>query len=518
MRRVALAACALALLALLALRLHVEHRFAVVPEPRDEVTVVDAAPLAAHVRRLLEGRGSDAGSAVVPLGDARTALLARIGLVDLAASRIDAQYYLFEDDEAGHALLAALSEAAGRGVRVRLLLDDIALVERAPALARFAAAHENLELRVFNPTWLRRLRPIEYLARFPRATRRMHNKSLTVDGVTSVVGGRNVSNEYFGVDSESVFEDLDVLALGDVATRAATAFERYWRSGLAVDIGRVVAPADDEGYRDWLAVRAEALAGYRTEVDEREDLAVGRLVNGTVESVVTEAALLVDDPRKVLGGLGGSGAVAEGVLELFGAAEKALVIASPYLIPGADGMRVFETLRRRGVEVTILTNSLAANDVALVHAAYRDYRRPLLELGVRLYEFRPNASPTRGRRALADAFFGSRRTTLHAKSFVVDGARSFVGSFNIDPRSTSHNTEMGLVVESEELGRRLSERLDRTLDARAWEVVLVEDGALEWRGRDAEGRAVARGREPDTTRLQRALVYIASWLPIDWLL
>ena len=508
-------AVALAVLALLALRLHGEHRFAPAPDPIEKLVPSTTTPLAASLRRLL-GTTADArsSSAFVLLDEAHPALLTRMALIDLAEERLDLQYFTFEDDEVGNALIESLVAATRRGVEVRLLLDDVELPGREALLARLAADNGRFDVRVFNPTVLRSFRPLEYVARFPRATRRMHNESLSADAVAAVVGGRDIGNGYFDIETNKPFEDLDVLALGAVAGEVAAQFDAYWHGGLAVDVARLSGPADASAYREWEARRAEASEVHRGEVAERGDIAIRRFVAGTLEAHPDEGEILFDQPWKVVSALHDEGGhLAPRILELLASAEEELLLSSPYLIPDREIMRMFRDLRARGVRVTLLTNSLAANDVPLVHAGYRDYRHELLEIGIRLLEFKPTEGDP-GRWSL----FGSGRTTLHAKAFVVDGARSFVGSFNLDPRSAMHNTEMGVLIESESFAASLRERLGRELSSRAWEVVLGEEGTLEWHEPDERGNDVVHRREPGTRWWQRAGIYLASWLPIAWLL
>ena len=398
---------------------------------------------------------------------------------------------------------------------MRLLLDDIGLVGRAGALARLDADEPNLEVRVFNPTLLRAWRPLEYVARFPRATRRMHNKALVADGVAAVVGGRNRGNDYFDVATDSPFEDIDLLAVGEAARDVAREFGRYWHGGVAVEVDRVADPADDREALDaWRERRAAASAVHREALGARDEVAALRLLDGALDAYAGRAAVLADAPTKVVGPLAdGDEGVAARVLAEFAATREELLICSPYLIPGEAGMAVFRELRARGVEITVLTNSFAANDVAAVHAGYRDWRRDLLEIGVALHEFRPGEGAGPGR-----AFLGARRTTLHAKAFVVDGERAFVGSFNLDPRSAVHNTEMGLLIDAPALAGRLRERLSRTLETRAWRLALDAEGELAWHGLDERGASVVHRDEPRMSRTEEALVYLASWLPIEWLL
>lgn len=496
-----------------------ERRFAVVPETvalSGEASPDDSGLQAAA----LVEQDNSAPPLVLLLSRGDAAFRARIDLIDLAERSIDVQYYTLEDDDIGRAMLTALGEAADRGVAVRLLLDDIGLVGREAMLAQFAAAHEAFELRVFNPTWLRSFRPFEYLARFPRANRRMHNKSLTVDGAASIVGGRNIGEAYFGKDETLRFTDLDVLAVGDVSEDTRGAFDRYWRSGIAFDIallrGADARLSADE--RDnWSAAGRAALDRWRDRSERRGGGVVRALQNGQARDIPSAMRTIADPPGKVIGDLEEvGGTVAPEVLRLLSTAREDVLISSPYLIPGDAGMSVFRALRERGVAVTILTNSYAANDVAAVHVGYRDYRKPLLELGISLHEFKPDAGAKAWR--YRDSLVGRSKAALHTKAFVIDGRMGFVGSFNLDPRSAMHNTEMGVVVDSAGFATDLRANLELSLDQRAWQVVLTPSGSLEWHDRAEGDVPVVAQADPGTVLPQRVLLRLASWLPVDWLL
>ena len=497
-----------------------ESRFAVVPEKEVQPDVPQSSELKRQSIALVR-RHDPAQSLVLPIAGGHAAFKSRIELIELAERTIDVQYYTLDDSDVGRALLVALGEAAERGVVVRVLLDDIGLVGREAMLARFAADHDALQLRVFNPTWLRTLRPFEYIVRFPRANRRMHNKSLTVDGAATIVGGRNIGESYFGEDESMNFSDLDVLAVGEVAGNTRSAFNRYWRSGIAFDITRVrgaeTALAADE-YHQWLLSGSMALQEWRTTSVSDDSNADSPLRNIKVSAIPSTIRTIADPPDKVIGKLDAvDGTVAPEVLEMLSNAKREVLIASPYLIPGEAGMAVFRELRKRGVEVAILTNSLAANDVAAVHVGYRDYREPLLELGITLHEFKPQARSDSAWR-YRDSLLGRTKAALHTKAFVIDQRISFIGSFNLDPRSAMHNTEMGFVIDSVAFAHELHANLSRSLEERAWSVMLTPSGTLEWHDRSNGGDQLVTETEPATVLPQRLLVRLASWLPIDWML
>lgn len=448
-----------------------------------------------------------------PLGDAREALRSRIGLTELADATIDAQYYVFHDDESGRGLLAALVDAARRGVHVRLLLDDIDLKGRDALLTRLAGDVDNLDIRIFNPLWLRAARPLDFVLRFPRSSRRMHNKSFTVDSLVCIVGGRNIGDEYFGVDPGLSFTDYDMLAAGEVADQVVTQFDRYWHGGLSIDCAQVAGPAEERRYQDWLQQLKEARSRFQPDADSDEDLPGDRLLNRSLQACHCHAEVLSDPPEKVLSRLFDTGnSLAPTIMDLMLSARKTLLISSPYLIPGDPGLELFRRLRERHVSITVLTNSFAANDVLAVHAGYIDYRQRMVELGIQLYEFKPDNEDRHVK------LLGSKRSSLHAKTFIIDSDRLFVGSFNLDPRSAIHNTEMGIVFNSEGLAASLHDTLTDRLSEIAYHLQLSEHGQLKWEERSAQGKVIMHSAEPNTNRWQRLGVYLLTWLPVEWLM
>ncbi len=458
---------------------------------------------------------SNSDSLCFPLGDARESFLSRIGLVQFADRTIDAQYYLFHDDESGRALLGTLIEAAERGVRVRLLLDDIDLKGRDALLARLATDIENLEIRVFNPLYLRHARVLDFVLRFPRSSRRMHNKSLTVDSTACIVGGRNIGDEYFGVDARISFTDYDMLAAGRVAEEVVAQFEDYWYGGLSLDCARVARPAAHERYQTWLQETRQSAQRFVEEASDTETLPPHQFIEQRLDANRCDTEVLCDPPEKVLSRLFDTDeSLAPKIMELMLSARETLLISSPYLIPGRWGMELFRTLRERGVDVTVLTNSFAANDVLAVHAGYIDYRQQMVELGISLHEFKPDIDPQRRHLKL----LGSRRSSLHAKTFIIDRERLFVGSFNLDPRSAIHNTEMGIVFDNAALASRLHGSLTDRLEEIAYHLSLDKHQQLQWGDRSNADAPVTHQTEPNTTGWQRAGVYLMTWLPVEWLL
>lgn len=451
-------------------------------------------------------------SGVYPLLDARDAFAARVLLARAAERSLDIQYYIWQDDVSGRLLFRELHAAAARGIRVRLLLDDNGAAGLDSILAGLDA-HPNIEVRLFNPFTRRgRLRWLGYVTDFSRLNRRMHNKSFTADNQASIVGGRNVGDEYFDAVEEGLaFVDLDLLAVGPVVRQVSKDFDRYWASGSAYPVDRMLqampaapqgAPGNAKSERYMKAVRASPF--------------VQELLEGRLAFEWAPARVLSDDPAKGLGAAPESALLPSRLGELLGEPKRNVELVSAYFVPAETGTGLFVQMARRGVKVRILTNALEATDVAPVHAGYAKRRRELLEAGVTLYELR-RLSAGRGGEARLAGGSGSSASSLHAKTFAVDGARVFIGSFNFDPRSARLNTEMGIVIESRALAQRIAAAFDGGIPAAAYEPRLSAGGSLYWIER-REGREIRHETEPGASVWQRAAVWLIALLPVEWLL
>ena len=457
---------------------------------------------------------------LVSLSTGHSAFAARALLANAAEKTLDVQYYMWHADTTGKLLFASLKQAAERGVRVRLLLDD----NNTTGMDQLLLALDNLpnmEVRLFNPFAMRTMRPLGYLTDFSRLNRRMHNKSFTADNQITIVGGRNIGNEYFDAGSDVLFIDLDVIALGPVVHEVSQDFDRYWNSKSAYPVKLLIKPDPKEHpltALDTVAKEPEAQQ-YLDEV--KNTPFVEKLTDRTVKLEWAPTKFVSDDPDKVLGEESEASKVAPQLLELVGKPKRSVELVSPYFVPGKKGYDLFAQLRQRGNEVRILTNSLEATDVAAVHAGYMDWRAPLLKTGVTLYELRAGPGEPSRKSIIGtgsgSGSGGSSGSSLHAKTFEVDGERIFVGSYNVDQRSRNLNTEMGLLVDSPAMARQLSDSLRKNLVDRAYEVKLAPDGSLYWIGTE-KGVVTRYDTEPGATMLQRITVKVLSWLPIDWLL
>jgi len=429
-------------------------------------------------------------------------------LLARAAERsLDVQYYIWHADTSGGLLAHELWQAAERGVRVRLLLDDNNTRGADEAIAALDA-HPNIEVRLFNPYANRGFRLGELATDFARVNRRMHNKSFTADNQAAIVGGRNVGDEYFGAESAVAFADLDVLAVGAVVPEVSAAFDAYWNSESAYPAASLISAPPRRTPAEKIEERPDA-ARYLQAV--RATPLVQMLLSGSLPLEWAHARLVQDDPAKVLQPPERTELHLLPRLEAaMGKPLKEVDLVSPYFVPTKEGSAALCTLAERGVQVRVLTNSLAATDVAPVHAGYAKYREPLLRAGVRLYELKPSIEKeAKGK----DRAAGGSDASLHAKTFALDRERIFVGSFNFDPRSARLNTEMGIVVESPALAARLSQALDRDISNIAYEVRLSSDGGMEWIEGDARYTS-----EPGAGMLRRLWIDFLSILPIEWLL
>ena len=455
------------------------------------------------------------------LPDGRDAFAARVLLAQAADRSLDLQYYIWHEDTTGRLLFEAIWQAAERGVRVRMLLDDANTRGLDGAIAALDA-HPNIEVRLFNPFANRGFRLGDAITDFSRVNRRMHNKSFIVDSQVAIVGGRNIGDEYFDAGSPVGFADLDVLAIGPIVREVAEGFDRYWNSESAYPAASLIAPAAPDtlvGLRDaWERSRqAPKTSGYLEALRETE--LVRQLLEGRLQFEWAGAQLVSDDPGKVLQALDRRELHMLPYLEsALGRPLRELDLVSPYFVPGSEGTKAFLALAERGVQVRVLTNALAATDVSLVHAGYSRYREELLRGGARLYELKPGADMRRHKRENGHRGVGSSSSSLHAKTFSVDRTRIFVGSFNLDPRSARLNTEMGVVLDSPLLAKRLSEWFDMVVPDSAYEVRLAAGGkGLEWRERTGAGEVVHTS-EPQTGPLKRLWIDFLSILPIEWLL
>ncbi len=447
------------------------------------------------------------------------AFLSRAALADLAERSLDVQYYIYEADESGLVLADRLLAAARRGVRVRLLVDDSNLVRSEDRLATLAG-QPNFEIRVFNPyrNRVRWMRPLEFVTSFGRVQRRMHNKIFAVDGQLAVIGGRNIGDNYFDLHKGVNFSDLELLAAGPVAHDAVASFDDYWNSAWAVPIEaflkRMPTAAEADVVADEFAAQASANNDVRESygpvlADMRE------LVLGSKFEYWGPAELVADPPEKIDESRRTPSPLLTRVYGLWRAARSEVLVESAYLVPLRAGADLIAERARAGVRVALLTNSLASTDVVPVHAGYAKRRRELLAAGVELYEFQAEARQRPGERRYFRRMGGG--AALHSKVMVIDRSLTWVGSFNIDPRSALINTELAVLVKSPALAAATAALVETDLAPdRAWRLSVEPAGSrtgrMVWTG-ERDDELVHLHGEPGATRWQRFVAGAMRWIP-----
>jgi putative cardiolipin synthase len=470
----------------------------------------------------------NSGFRIIPVG--ANGFLMRMQMINAAERTLDLQYFIFRGDDTGRLLTDAVLHAADRGVRVRVLIDDGETVAGDEQISGLAA-HHSVEIRIFNPFAYRGhttlFRGIEFMFNASRLDYRMHNKLLVVDNAVALIGGRNIGDEYFQIDPEGQFADDDVFVAGPIAQKLSATFDEYWNNALAI-------PAEALSRKE---SSHAALREHREESNEQSPqlkaegfdylkrVATGEpfdgIISGRLPLIWAHAQLISDSPdkKKVESGAMVGRLMHRPVANATAAVQSELLMITPYLIPGKEGMQLFKDLRQRNVRVRILTSSLESSTVLLAQSGYMQYRVPLLEDGVELYEIRSLLGNTRGSgQTKAISSYGNY--SLHAKLFVFDRQRLFIGSMNFDQRSMHLNTEIGLIIDSPELAQQIAARFEAMVQpANAYRLALRPNDAggapsLVWRTQE-DGKAVEYDTEPARSDWQRFEVNILSLLPLD---
>ena len=455
-----------------------------------------------------EGNRNLSGIHLLSSGD--EALADLVALADHAERTLDIQYYIIHQDDSAGILLHHLRLAADRGVRVRVLVDDL---NTAGEDRRFMhlGEHANVEVRVFNPfpggrfaTWTRFVASASDIRRI---NHRMHNKLFVADNALAITGGRNIGDEYFTRDQHYNFIDLDVVAAGAIVTELSASFDAFWNSKYAYPIASVASPVSAEPSSAPLMETAAAAnaAWLGSELDL-----------GDLQLTWVPATVLADRPAKIASETSPDEeiTIANDLATLMRSAKRELIVISPYFVPGKDGVALFAQLVREGVHIRVLTNSLASTDSPLVHNGYSRYRVQLLKLGVELSEVRPKLGQKRARFHP----FRSSNASLHAKAVVIDQRTVFIGSMNMDARSARTNSELGLVMRSAEIARQVISLLDDISADGSYKLELVDHtDRIEWSSGEP-GTEKIWYTDPETTRLQRfALKVLAPFAPEELL-
>lgn len=494
-----------------------------VKQPSKALPPATATPSGRYIRAASNQHVDESGFRLLTLSN--NALMSRVVLADHAQHSIDLQYYIFNNDATGRLVAQRLLAAADRGVRVRMLLDDINAIGTIDMLDALDA-HPNIEVRLFNPFHTRKpsflSKTTQYLLDAHRLNRRMHNKSYIVDGNVAIVGGRNIGDAYFDAGNDTNFRDLDLIAIGPVVKQASHAFDEYWNCDAAYPV--TAFQGKHASHYDLVQLRADL--GRDARAFAQTDYAqatLDKLPNGPSGDrpgawFWGPAVLVADQPEKIDADKEGTRALRIGpqIKAMTDQAQQDVLVISPYFIPGDDGTRYLTGLATRGVAVKVLTNSLASTDEAAVHAGYSRYRRALLEGGVQLYELRPAA----GVEQPATAKGTSSGVSLHAKAIVVDAQQVFIGSMNMDQRSKLLNTEMGIIVDCPALAVAVTHFFDTAIQpTTAYHVTLTAShgGGMRWQASEG-GKLVTYRRDPEASTKRRLEVDLLRFMPIEGML
>lgn len=468
-----------------------------------------------HIASLTNAHPGRSGVRLVPEGFDAFAL--RVQSARLAQRTLDVQTYIWRDDSTGRFIAHEMLLAADRGVKVRVLLDDMDARPRDLALEALDA-HENISVRMFNPFRTRSgvLRTLAELSqRGKRLNHRMHNKCWVADTALAICGGRNLGNEYFASADRVNFIDLDVMMLGPAVEQCMVEFERYWACSLSVPISKLRKYLSNKLAPDTLRSRLQRSAEQiQPEHDPLQSAAASpEQLLARPLTWSRNVRVVADDPRKAMGiAAADASQVLASIAAEIRAASREVLLISPYFVPGMGGTAALRALALQGAQVKVLTNSLAATDVAIVHSGYTKYRVPLLEAGVRLFELKSAAVLDDAHRRLR---LGSSRASLHTKAAVIDGESVFVGSFNIDPRSAELNCEMGVWIRSASLAATLRSSFAQGTDSsRSYEVSLRSANRVQWR-EQSDGRQVTHEHEPHASWMRRFIVSVLEALPIE---
>ena len=437
----------------------------------------------------------------------------RLLLADMAEETLDMQYFIWKADASGDLLLDRVIKAADRGVRVRILVDDIYIIGADKSVAALSQ-HPNIEIRLFNPMQQRTtstlLFVLEYLGRIEQLNHRMHNKVVVADNRFAVIGGRNIGNEYFGLNPKQNFTDFDVLAFGEVAKKASHAFDIYWNNQWSYPgeallqnyKNKELLPELLEELQEELAKKEWKLVEFQQNHPDRNTL-LARLEQNMKSGT---AAVIYDEP--LVGEKTPPMQLVETLGELAVNARDELLISTPYFIPDDEFYRDAAILISRAVRIVILTNSLGSTNHPIVHSGYKKHRKKVIQSGIELYELRHDAT---AREKFDTPPVKSRAFGLHAKYMVIDRQVSFVGSLNLDPRSIYINTEVGVIIDSTKLAEAIALEFEEEMKPEnSWQVLLDDKGRLYWKAGDTIIR-----REPARNSWQRIQAWFFGLFDLD---
>lgn len=458
------------------------------------------------------------------LYDPIEAIAARFQLIEKAEKTLDLQYYIWDNDRVGALALYKIIQAADRGVKVRLLMDD----NNAKTMESIYLAldqHQNIDVKLFNPYKFRRLRPVDMILDLKRINRRMHNKTFTADNQITLIGGRNMSNQYYNVSDRYQFSDVDVMLVGHAVSDITHSFDEYWNHEYAYPVKTIVNHQQYtlryEGLKQQLQEHFDdgAVRSYVEITRESHDF--DRWLNQEIKLDWVKAEVIKDSPEKIKAKAKKEEHLNFQLVERLEKPEKSVDIISAYFVPERKGEQRLSAIAQDGVKVRVLTNSFKANDVALVHAFYAKYRQDLLQNGVELYEFLPalpeefqNKNNIEISKQSKVSLKGLSRSSLHAKMMALDDKQVFIGSFNFDPRSANLNTEIGVILNSQPLAQAVHKTMDQNLKKYAYKLVLDSQNNINWKQATPEGVKIYT-KEPKMKWWQKASLKVISWLPIE---
>ncbi len=459
------------------------------------------------------------------LYDPLEALAARIELINKAEKSLDLQYYIWDNDKIGALALHAMIKAADRGVKIRLLVDDNN-AKKMEGIYMALDQHANIDVKLYNPYRFRHFRPVDMVLDLKRINRRMHNKSFIADNQIALIGGRNMSNQYYNVSDNYQFSDVDVMLVGAASDEIIHSFDEYWNDDYAFPVRQLVNPRHyslrfDSLKRQLDDYNQEATVVNYLDLANRSH-AFDDWLNNKIQFDWVKAEVVKDSPSKIKSKAKKEEHLNFQLLNRLDKPEQSVDIVSAYFVPEKKGAERLKNLRADGVKVRVLTNSFQANDVPLVHAFYSKYRQDLLEHDVQLYEFlsRPDAENLNtNTKELAEkskvSLKGLSRSSLHAKLMAIDEKQVFIGSFNFDPRSAYLNTEIGVLLNSPRLAKAVHYTMDENLSKYAYKLVLNADQQINWKIKLSNGQTRIYPREPKIKWWQKAGVKFISWLPLE---
>lgn len=498
-----------------------KHKIESIPETTLQVDTAQTT-LAQIIQPLQEQHPDLTGYLV--LFEPLEALATRLSLIDKAEKRLDLQYYIWDNDKVGSLALHALIRAADRGVKIRLLIDDNN-AKSTEGIFLALAQHPNIEVKLFNPYRFRKYRALDMILDLKRINRRMHNKSFIADHQVALIGGRNMTNQYYNVSDNYQFSDVDVMLVGTAVKDISHSFDEYWSHEYAYKVQEVV--KQSAHHLSYESLKRQLDEHYeRVTVQNYLDLtsnsqAIDSLMSRDIQLDWVKAEVVKDSPDKIKSKAKKKEHLNFQLIQHLEQPEKNVDLISAYFVPEKKGAKMLTDLTKDGVKVRVLTNSFKANDVAVVHAFYGKYRQNLLEHGVQLYEFLPALNKNDLDKNTEDlakkakvSIKGLSRSSLHAKLMALDEKQVFIGSFNFDPRSAYLNTEIGVLLNSPPLAQAVHTTMDENLSKYAYKLVLDANKKITWQRQTPQGPVIYT-KEPRMKWWQRAGIKMLSWLPIE---